>query len=145
MERLSYTALGDAINITSRLESLNKIYGTKILVSEVFYQQVKTYFVLRKVDSVLVKGKEAHFNIYELLAEHPSELSFDVVAYKAEFKHAFSLYQHQKWDKSIQHFEKCQQIYPLDTLAPVFIKRIKHLRQEELSPDWNGIWRFEEK
>lgn len=144
-ERLSYTAVGDAINITSRLEALNKIYGTQIIVSDAFYREVKKHFILRKIDCVVVKGKEQSMTIYELLAEDKAELSFDSVAYQTKFKRAFSLYQHQKWEEAIQCFNQCLQIYPEDTVAPTFIKRIAYFKRCPPAANWDGVWRFEEK
>jgi len=66
-ERLSYTALGDTINIASRLEKINKDYHTGILVSEDVYNKLKDKFVMRLVDRVIVKGHSKELNIYELL------------------------------------------------------------------------------
>ncbi|MHB1948067.1 MAG: adenylate/guanylate cyclase domain-containing protein [Gammaproteobacteria bacterium] len=140
--RLNYTALGDAINLASRLESINKIYGTRIIVSDALYEKIKTYFILRKVDRVAVKGKLAQFDIYELLAENKNELSFDIDAYHAFFTKAFIAYQQQQWTVAILEFENCSKVYPADTLAPVFIKRCKQF-QVDLPLHWNGVWKIE--
>src|SRR5262249_45487344 len=66
--RYTYTAMGDTVNLTSRLESLNRIYGTKILLSESTYQAVRADFEVRLIDHVAVKGRKAPLKIYELLA-----------------------------------------------------------------------------
>lgn len=66
-ERLNYTAIGDGINIASRLEEINKSYGTYIMVSDIFYEMTKHYFSYRKVDDVILKGKTTSMVIYELL------------------------------------------------------------------------------
>ena len=145
MERLSYTAVGDAINITSRLEGLNKIYGTHIIVSEAFYREVKNHFVLRKLDCVILKGKSNAMEIYELLAEDKKDLSFDITAYQSKFKRAFSCYQNQKWTEAAEAFMQCLEIYPEDTVASLFIKRIEYFKAHKPSANWDGIWRFEEK
>jgi adenylate cyclase len=68
-ERLSYTALGDTINIASRLENMNKAYQTKIIVSEAVYEQIKDNFILRKIDQVKLAGRVKPLVIYELIAE----------------------------------------------------------------------------
>jgi len=65
-DRLNYTALGDNVNVTSRLEQLNKIYHTRIIVSEACYQLVKNDFVFRKLETVTVKGRQQSLVIYEL-------------------------------------------------------------------------------
>jgi adenylate cyclase len=66
-ERMNYTVIGDAVNVANRLESTNKIYGTKILVSEAVYEKIKDKFILRRVDRVTMKGKSESHVVYELI------------------------------------------------------------------------------
>jgi len=66
--RFDYTAMGDNVNIASRLEGLNKIYGTNIIISENTYKIIKDKFKTRKLDTVKVKGKKKPIVIYELLS-----------------------------------------------------------------------------
>jgi len=67
--RLSYTVIGDGVNLASRLEALNKVYQTSILVSESTYQLVQNQFNCRYIDEVTVKGKTVSSNVYELIDE----------------------------------------------------------------------------
>jgi class 3 adenylate cyclase/CHASE2 domain-containing sensor protein len=67
--RFDYTAMGDNVNIASRLEGLNKNYGTNIIISENTYKMVKDKFKTRKLDVVQVKGKKKSIIIYELLSK----------------------------------------------------------------------------
>jgi len=92
-ERLNYTAVGDAINIASRLENINKIYGTKIIVSEDVYQFIKDQFVLRMLDHVTLKGKAKVSYIYELIAEDVNQIPYDIHAYSTQFSKGFAFYQ----------------------------------------------------
>jgi len=66
-ERLNYTALGDTINIASRLEGINKTYHTHIIVSEAVYENIKETYDCRLLGSVTVKGRHHEIQIYELL------------------------------------------------------------------------------
>lgn len=127
-ERLNYTALGDAINVTSRLEALNKIYKTKILVSETVYLLLKDKFVLRHIDAVALKGRTAVSAIYELLSDNKQTLSFDVDAYRATFDQGFAAYQAKNWDEALSYFRRCFSIYPEDSVAPLFIERCENFR-----------------
>ena len=133
--------MGDAINIASRLESLNKTYGTRIIVSDAFYQIIKNKFVLRKVDRVAVKGKIASGDIYELLAEDKRELSYDIDAYRAAFEAGFLAYEKSDWEKAIASFEHCLKVNPFDSVALVFIRRCERFKLNPPRP-WDGVWRM---
>ncbi len=67
--RMNYTVMGDNVNLASRLEGINKYYGTNIIISEFTYEKVKDNFFCREVDEIKVKGKHKPVKIYELLGE----------------------------------------------------------------------------
>lgn len=66
-DRMSYTAMGDGVNVASRLEGLNKVYGTRAMVSETVYTEAHDQFVFRRLDRVAVKGKTRGIEVYELI------------------------------------------------------------------------------
>lgn len=140
-ERMNYTAIGDTINLTSRLEGLNKTYGTSIMVSDKVVEQVKELFVFRKVDVTTIKGKSGGYTVYELMAEKVSELTFDFNAYQICFEQGFFAYQHQDWNKAIASFKTALKIYPEDEVAKVFILRCKQFKKKPPPKDWDGVWR----
>ncbi|HQG39827.1 MAG TPA: adenylate/guanylate cyclase domain-containing protein, partial [Spirochaetales bacterium] len=65
--RMNYTLMGDPVNSGSRLESTNKEYGTKIIISEFTYAHIKDKFIVRELDNIRVKGKNKPVLIYELV------------------------------------------------------------------------------
>jgi class 3 adenylate cyclase/ABC-type nitrate/sulfonate/bicarbonate transport system substrate-binding protein len=71
--RLSYTALGDGVNVAARLEGINKLFGTTICISDSIYDQVRTEILVRPLKRVQVKGRKTEFMIYELLAFRASD------------------------------------------------------------------------
>src|SRR5271163_1229947 len=71
--RLSYTALGDGVNVAARLEGINKLFGTTICISDSIYEQVHTEILVRPLKRVQVKGRRTEFMIYELLAFRASD------------------------------------------------------------------------
>ncbi len=65
--RMDYTLMGDNVNLGSRLEGTNKVYGTNIIISDFTYQYVKNYVIVRELDLIRVKGKALPVKIYELM------------------------------------------------------------------------------
>lgn len=141
-ERFNYTAIGDAINIASRLEQINKNYGTRIIVSDAVYQEIKDHFVLRFIDIVAVKGKLVSGSIYELMAANINELTFDIDRYREVFAKAFAEYCTAHWDLAIPLFKQCAEIYLDDSVAPLFIARCEYFKLHPPVKGWNGIWRL---
>lgn len=141
-DRLNYTAIGDAVNVASRLQDSNKIYGTSILVSESFFKLIKDDFILRKVDYVLLKGKLEPSFIYELLAENKEHLDFDIEHYNSTFNEGFDLYQNGKWNDAIMRFDHCTRIFPDDMLTLLLIKRCERFKFNPPSSTWRGEWRI---
>lgn len=139
--RLNYTAIGDAINIASRLQSINKLYGTSIIVSNVVYQSIRDQFIFRMIDRVAVKGRVDADNIYELLAKERHELKFDIETYGQLYAAAFAQYQQQQWDAAIEIFRKCLTCYPGDSVARVFIERCENFKLNRPGDEWDGVWR----
>lgn len=138
-ERLSYTAIGDSVNLGSRLESLNKFYGTHIIVSQMTYELVKSHFTFRLLDHVAVRGKQQGIAIYELVTNTATET---LAAYQMRFNEAFNLYQQGNWQQSLRLFEALATAYPDDKVAILFIERIKWLIETKPT-DWNGTWRMD--
>ncbi|CAL7963801.1 adenylate cyclase [Gammaproteobacteria bacterium] len=138
-DRLNYTVVGDPVNLASRLEPLNKTYGTYTLVSEFTYNIVKDSFKFRLLDKVRVKGKIKGIYIYELLgnADMPSE-------YTNLFNNAFAKYENANWQEALETFRQLATKYPNDKLPKVFINRC--IQFTDTPPtSWDGYWVMEEK
>lgn len=144
-ERLNYTAIGDAINIASRLEGVNKLYNTQIIVSDAVYQVIKDKFALRMLDCVIVKGRTVSHYIYELLAEDRTQLSFDLDAYSLLFAKGFSAYQQRQWDEAFAYFAECLHMYSEDVVAPIFMNRCQNFKSNPPPEDWKGVLVISEK
>ena len=136
-DRLNYTAVGDSVNLASRLEGTNKIYGTSILISEGTYQEVKGGILTRPVDKVAVKGKSISIMIYEVLGTGKQEdLTLDKVI---EFTTlGFDHYQQQRFNESILCYQEVLKIKPEDKLSLLFIKRCEEYLVNPPPPSWDG-------
>lgn len=137
-DRLSYTAIGDTVNLASRLEGLGKIYGTTILVSQYTYEKVKNSFRFRLVDNVAVKGKVASCRIYELLYPEIDIFGDKLDVYNAAFAEAFELYQKGDWQRALERFTVLKNDFPADKLLDLYIKRCQEVKPQ----NWDGVWRY---
>ncbi|CEG58640.1 adenylate/guanylate cyclase domain-containing protein [Legionella fallonii] len=139
-DRLNFTALGDAVNLSSRLESINKIYHSEIIISHTTYEQVANEFTFRLLDQVAVRGKRKITTIYELIAKPNIE---NLEQHKKEFAIAFALYQKGEWKQSLGLFKQLTPAFHGDQLASIYIERCQQLIK---SPPivWDGIWRIED-
>lgn len=88
--RMSFTAIGDSVNLASRVELLNKNYATEILVCESTYHLVADKFLFRKIDQTVVKGKSAPLKVYQLV-EHKSQASEDLTVRVEQFNSGMDL------------------------------------------------------
>jgi len=135
----SYTVMGDAVNLASRLEGINKQYGTRIILSEMTYAEVKDNFVCREVDLVRVKGKAQPVKIYELVAEEKAP-NADVADLLKFSQDGFGLYQQRLWQKSIDSWNRVLEKTPTDELSKLYIQRCQDYLAEPPDDFWDGVF-----
>lgn len=144
-DRLNYTSLGDQVNLASRLEGINKLYGTTIAVSEFTYKKTKDIFNFRLLDKVAVKGKTQGVYVYELLgSKTDKEYDLKLEQYNKEFYQAISLYFKGEWKDGLELFNLLGDKYPGDKIIKLFVKRCSDFI---ISPpkNWDGIWVVDRK
>jgi adenylate cyclase len=149
-DRLEYNALGDALNIASRLEGLNKMYGTQILVSEEMVKRLSSAFVLRAVDTVMPKGTTIAFSVCELVgmtggdeAIAPSGLQLELV--ERWNARVIPAYRNQDWAGALDALADSLRLAPDDPVARLYLERCRRYTIDPPRRDWDGVARFEEK
>ncbi len=140
----SFTVIGDTVNTASRLEGVNKIYGTTILINEECYHLAETGIEAREVDLVTVFGKVEPVRIYELQGRQGS-LSPTLARLNNVFADALQLYREQKWKEAEAAFRECLKICENDGPSLEFLTRIANFARTPPPKDWNGVWQTASK
>jgi len=143
--RTAYTALGDSVNLSSRLEGLNKDYGTHILVNETTYAAAKNSgFVFRELDRIRVKGKREPVVIYELVCDRAS-LTPETQMLLDGFADARKLYEQRQWTEAQSAFHSVLERWPEDGPARAYWKRCQEYLFDEPPANWDGVFTMTHK
>jgi adenylate cyclase len=138
-ERFDYTVMGDPVNLASRLESLNKLYGTRILTSEAVRKQAGSGFEWRTLDRVAVVGRDSATLVCELLGEAGS-VSPSVLRARDVYEHALGLYAAGRFAEAGAGFREAATLWPEDRAAPELAARADGLAHEPVPADWSGVY-----
>src|SRR5262249_52230706 len=143
--RCGYTALGDSVNLSSRLEGLNKDYGTHVLVNETTYAAARdSGFVFRELDLIRVKGKNEPVMIYELVCNAAS-LTPEVQMMLDCFVDARRLYRKRHWREAQFAFQFIIDRWPEDGPARAYWKRCQEYLFDEPPGSWDGVFTMTHK
>lgn len=133
----SYTILGDAVNLASRLEGATKDYGITILAGEKTYELAKDRMIFREVDRVRVKGKQLPVRAYHLVAEH---MNSDLEEWLEKYQQAYKIYHQRNFKKAHENFSLLSKKYPDDKVLTMYIQRSAHFIENPPDSDWDGVY-----
>ncbi len=137
--RFSYTAMGDAVNIASRLEGITKIYKCEILVGEQTWDQVRAHLSTRYIDTVILKGKEEASPIFQIMAKTDQNRKMC-----QDFNEARSLYSRAKFKEARKAFLACEEKWS-DPSSLVFAERALHYIENGTPENWKDTYKLSEK
>ena len=145
-ERFCYTVMGDSVNLGSRLESLTKEYGIKIMISAATRSKLTRKDIpVRDLDDIRVKGKNEPVRVFEVfrpdLLRTPQEVN-DLIG---EFERGREHYRAQAWAKAKEHFMQCVKIRPDDGPSAIFLERISKRETMPFEEGWDGVYTFKTK
>jgi class 3 adenylate cyclase len=137
--KYNYTVMGDTANLGSRLEGLNKVYGTSILITERTARAAEPFVLTRRVDRVRVVGRAEPVDLYEVLAERGQE-NGSLPKRCAAYAEAVSLYERRAWSDAETAFDRVAREFPEDSAARTMAERCAAFRQADPGADWDGVW-----
>ena len=132
-DRVNYTVMGDAVNLASRLETVNKIYGTSIIISEDTLRLAGPGMLVRELDWIRVKGRQGHVTIYELL-DHGKDRD---LTFLDIFAQGLAAYRRGAWHEAEQHFHS---IAANDPPSRMYVSRCRLYRENPPPQDWDGVF-----
>ncbi len=140
--RLNYSVIGDTVNVASRLENLNRLYGTSILISDATRQAIGEKLIARPVDWVRVEGREGVLQIFEPFGFEGEMESADQQRYKQVVQiseRASALYRARRWQEASQCFDAIQELLPGDGVATLFKTSCQAYAKNSPPESWDGV------
>jgi adenylate cyclase len=142
--KLQYTAIGDEVNLASRLEGANKFFRSKIMISEATYEGAKDRVVVRCLGSARVVGKETPIRVYEPLAE-TGKLPEDWAKALPLYEKGLAAFEKRRFDKAVDAFEEFLKIFPDDGPAQLYRDRSRDYAAIPPDKSWDGVFNLTAK
>ncbi|MEA3500352.1 MAG: adenylate/guanylate cyclase domain-containing protein [Candidatus Marinimicrobia bacterium] len=143
-KRMDYTAIGDTVNLSARLEGVNKSYGITNMISESTWKYVQDDYYFREVDLIRVKGKHLPIKIFTLV-DRIENMTKEKIEIENRFNNALNVYRTRDWKKAIKAFENVLEISEDDTPSKAFIDRCAFLKKTPELVDEQGVFTFKTK
>ncbi|WP_161534835.1 adenylate/guanylate cyclase domain-containing protein [Bradyrhizobium sp. LCT2] len=141
---MSFTVMGDAVNLASRLEAVNKVYGTRILISQATADAVGERLELREIDRLAVAGQSAPQAIFEVMAR-AGVLTAAQDGLRTLYAEGLAAYRARRFDEARAAFNAALEAVPGDGPSRALLARIAQFEVNPPDERWDGAWRLEQK
>jgi adenylate cyclase len=137
--RFDYTVIGDSVNLGARLESANKQYHTRVMVSDRTFRMVRDKVLARELDMLVVAGKTEPIRVYELLELVENGLTRERELFREQYERGLALYRKRQWKEAIAEFTLALTMVPGDFPSQLYIERSRLYLASPPPDDWNGV------
>jgi adenylate cyclase len=141
---MSFTVMGDTVNLASRLEGANKAYGSRCLISEGTAKMCAAELELREIDRLVVVGQSRPQTVHEIMGRK-GELAPLQVALRTHYAEGLAAYRARRFDEARKAFTAALQAVPDDGPSAAFIARLDGFAHNPPREDWDGSWYLESK
>jgi adenylate cyclase len=141
---MSYTVMGDAVNLASRLEGANKIYGSHSLASEAAILAAGDAVESREIDRLVVVGQTHPEAVFEIIGR-AGELTEKQLVLQARYAEGLAAYRARRWDDARRAFQTALEAVPSDGPSMALAQRVENFQVNPPPADWDGAWRLDQK
>jgi len=141
---MSYTVMGDTVNLASRLEGANKVYGSRCLISEAAMTAAGDVIETRELDRLVAVGQTRAQAVFEIMG-CKGELTPAQLLLRDRYAEGLAAYRACRWDDARSAFNAALEAVPGDEPSIAFIRRIDGFEVNAPAEDWDGSWRFDHK
>jgi adenylate cyclase len=141
---MSYTVLGDTVNLASRLEGANKVYGSRSLISEATAAGCAATIELREIDRLIAVGQTQPQTVFEIMGK-TGELTPEQTLLRQHYADGLAAYREQRWDDAERAFAAALDAAPGDGPSLAMKARVEGFRQTPPAADWDGAWHMDQK
>ena len=142
---MDYTVMGDNVNLASRLEGANKVYGTNICISEMTYDQLEGEMICRELDLIKVKGKQKPVRVFEVLETADMGIPAGRASLLERYEFALQLFREQQFGDALDLFHDILGLDPDDGPSIVYQERCYEYLKNPPPEDWDGVFVMQTK
>jgi class 3 adenylate cyclase len=141
---MNFTVMGDPVNLASRLEAANKIYGSRSLISEATMTAAGAAVEVREVDRLMVMGQSRPQTVFEIMGRH-GELTPSQDSLRASYCEGLAAYRARRWNEAETALNAALEIAPGDGPSQALLSRVKSMEKDPPAADWDGSWHLDQK